>query len=217
MSSNKIPLFSDTSPGWYFKGSQQSLAVDSSAGINEYVFGRTTPDNKFIVASGLVDQNGVVKMTGAGKFKTTKPKTGKPKTGKPKTLKPKTLKPKTLKPKVVKPKVVKPKVVKPKVVKPKVVKPKVVKPKVVKPKVVKPKVVKPKVVKPKTSKLNKKYGGDDTNKFSNIKGTNDFSIQVCPKCGNMSQTYCKITKGYLVSKYGKCICPACKNIFNGVF
>jgi len=197
MSSNKIPLFSDTSPGWYFKGSKQSLAVDSSAGINEYVFGRTTPDNKFIVASGLVDQNGVVKMTGAGKSKTIKPKTVKPKTTKPKTLKPKTLKPKTTKPKTLKPKTTKPKTLKPKTVK--------------------PKVVKPKVVKPKTSKLNKKYGGDDTNKFSNIKGNNDFSIQVCPKCGNISQTYCKITKGYLVSKYGKCICPVCKNIFNGTF
>jgi hypothetical protein len=112
--------------------------------------------------------------------------------------------------KVVKPKIVKPKVVKPKIVKPKIVKPKVVKPKVVKPKVVKPKIVKPKVVKPKTSKLSKKYGGD---KNKNIQ----FSIQSCPKCGNLSQTTCEMKKGMVYGQSGTCTCPKCKHIFKGLF
>ena len=176
MSSNKIPLFSDTSPGWYFHGEKEPLAVDSSVGINEYTFGRTTPDNKFIVATGLVDQNGVVKMTGAGKSKIVKPKTVKPKILKPKTVKPKTVKPKTVKPKTVK-----------------------------------PKVVKPKVVKPKISKLSKKYGGE--NNVKNIQ----FSIQICPKCNNISQTGCEMSKGYLYGQYGKCKCPICHHVFDGEF
>jgi hypothetical protein len=62
-----IPLISETSGAWHKSGEPQDLAVDTNVGINEYVFGRTTPDNKFIVSTGLVDTNLGVKMVGSGK------------------------------------------------------------------------------------------------------------------------------------------------------
>jgi hypothetical protein len=56
MSAERIPLYAQTSYDWYnkFQENNKPYAVSSSVGINEYTFGRTTPDNKFIVASGLV-------------------------------------------------------------------------------------------------------------------------------------------------------------------
>jgi len=54
--SEKIPLYTLTSYDWYnkFQQNNKPYAVNTDVGINEYTFGRTTPDNKFIVASGLV-------------------------------------------------------------------------------------------------------------------------------------------------------------------
>ena len=54
--SEKIPLYTLTSYDWYNKVQQNNkpYAVNTDVGINEYTFGRTTPDNKFIVATGLV-------------------------------------------------------------------------------------------------------------------------------------------------------------------
>jgi hypothetical protein len=67
-----IRLYDDYSQDWHYPGTPQSnipYAIDSSAGINEYQFGRTTPDNKFIVATGLVKNNVGIEMTGGGKKK----------------------------------------------------------------------------------------------------------------------------------------------------
>ena len=67
-----IRLYDDYSKDWYYPGTPESqipYAIDSSAGINEYQFGRTTPDNKFIVATGLVKNNVGIEMTGGKKKK----------------------------------------------------------------------------------------------------------------------------------------------------
>jgi len=71
-----IRLYNDYSKDWHYPNTlQQNIpyAIDSSAGINEYQFGRTTPDNNFIVASSLVKTNVGIEMTGGTKKK-TKPK-----------------------------------------------------------------------------------------------------------------------------------------------
>jgi uncharacterized Rmd1/YagE family protein len=49
-----------------------SYAVDLNVGVNEYIFGRTTPNNKFVVSTGLVNKPFGVEMTGAGKTKQKK-------------------------------------------------------------------------------------------------------------------------------------------------
>ena len=67
-----IRLYDDYSKDWHYPGTPESqipYAIDSSAGINEYQFGRTTPDNKFIVATGLVKNNVGIEMTGGKKKK----------------------------------------------------------------------------------------------------------------------------------------------------
>ena len=67
-----IRLYDDYSKDWHYPGTPESqipYAIDSSAGINEYQFGRTTPDNNFIVASGLVKNNVGIEMTGGKKKK----------------------------------------------------------------------------------------------------------------------------------------------------
>jgi hypothetical protein len=84
-----IRLYDDYSKDWYYPGTPESqipYAIDSSAGINEYQFGRTTPDNKFIVASGLVKNNVGIEMTG-GKKKKPKSKSSSAKKSKPSTTK----------------------------------------------------------------------------------------------------------------------------------
>ena len=48
-----IPLYTLTSSDWHNQGMPPSYAVNLDVGINEYIFGRTTPDNKFVVATGL--------------------------------------------------------------------------------------------------------------------------------------------------------------------
>jgi hypothetical protein len=87
--SSCIPTQIDSSPGWHYRGQKIDYAVDATAGINDYVFGRTTPDNNFIVASGLAKLDGQIEMTGAGKAKAKKPKAKKPKAKKPTAKKPK--------------------------------------------------------------------------------------------------------------------------------
>ena len=62
-----MPLYTDTSKDWYNKGSIPNLAVNLDIGMNEYTFGRTTPDNKFIVATGLVLKPNGVEMIGGKK------------------------------------------------------------------------------------------------------------------------------------------------------
>ena len=67
-----IRLYDDYSKDWHYPGTPESqipYAIDSSAGINEYQFGRTTPDNKFIVSTGLVKNNVGIEMTGGKKKK----------------------------------------------------------------------------------------------------------------------------------------------------
>jgi len=63
---NDIPLYSVTSQDWYSLNNIQNKAVNLDVGINEYIFGRTTPDNKFIVATGLINENNNIRMIGAG-------------------------------------------------------------------------------------------------------------------------------------------------------
>lgn len=62
-----MPLFSDTSKDWHNAGTVPNLAVNLDVGINEYTFGRTTPDNNFIVATGLVKKPFGVEMIGGSK------------------------------------------------------------------------------------------------------------------------------------------------------
>ena len=72
--SDNIPLYSDTSTDWHMKGKPSNLAVDLNVGINEYQFGRPTPDNKFVVSTGLVNKPFGVEMVGSGKKKIKKAK-----------------------------------------------------------------------------------------------------------------------------------------------
>lgn len=53
---SKIPLYTQTTYDWHCHKKQmpKPYAVDLNVGTNEYVFGRVTPDNKFIVTTGLV-------------------------------------------------------------------------------------------------------------------------------------------------------------------
>ena len=64
-----MQLFTDTSKDWYNQGSVPNLAVNLDVGINEYMFGRTTPNNNFIVATGLVKKPYGVEMIGGAKSK----------------------------------------------------------------------------------------------------------------------------------------------------
>ena len=61
-----IPLYSQTSNDWGNKG-ESNYAVNLDVGINEYVFSRTTPNNDFIVSTGLVNDALGIKMVGGGK------------------------------------------------------------------------------------------------------------------------------------------------------
>lgn len=71
--SSPIHTFVDYSQDWHNANAKNiPYAVDSSAGINEYIFGRTTPDNQFIVATGLVQNKDGIEMTGGKKRKGAK-------------------------------------------------------------------------------------------------------------------------------------------------
>ena len=63
----RIATYAQYSPDWYDIGERRPFAVDATVGINEYQFGRTTPDNKFVVASGLVGNDTGLLMTGGKK------------------------------------------------------------------------------------------------------------------------------------------------------
>ena len=54
---SNIPLYTQTSYDWHCNKNQPNkpYAVDLNVGTNEYIFGRTTPDNKFIVSTGLIN------------------------------------------------------------------------------------------------------------------------------------------------------------------
>jgi hypothetical protein len=63
-SNQDIPLPTLTSLDWHNKGQQPiPYTADTSVGINEYQFGRTTPNNEFIVSSGLVLGKDGLEMT----------------------------------------------------------------------------------------------------------------------------------------------------------
>lgn len=72
-----MQLYSDTSKDWHNKGSIPNLAVNLDVGINEYTFGRTTPNNNFIVSTGLVKKPYGVEMIGGSKKKVVDEKKSK--------------------------------------------------------------------------------------------------------------------------------------------
>jgi hypothetical protein len=73
--SDPIPTYVDYSQGWHYANEENiPYAVDSSIGINEYQFGRLTPDNDFIVASGVVKNDTGIELTGGAKKKVKKVK-----------------------------------------------------------------------------------------------------------------------------------------------
>jgi len=69
---DNIPLYSQTTNDWHYANKPADYAVNLDVGYNEYIFGRTTPDNKFVVSTGLVSDSHGVRMVG-GKLK-AKPK-----------------------------------------------------------------------------------------------------------------------------------------------
>ena len=94
-----MPLYTVTSKDWANPEQPHPYAVNLDVGINEYTFGRTTPDNKFVVSTGLVNDDYGIRMTGAGLTKKTK----KPVVKKPVDKKPVVKKPVAKKPVVKKP------------------------------------------------------------------------------------------------------------------
>ena len=65
-----IKTMVDATPGWYEPGTpnnQKPITVDLNALINDHVFGRTTPDNKFVVASDIVKTPSGIQMIGGAK------------------------------------------------------------------------------------------------------------------------------------------------------
>lgn len=87
-----MPLYTTTSPDWHDPQQPSPFAVDLDVGINEYTFGRTTPDNKFVVASGLVNNPEGIEMVGGKKSTTKNKKVKKTTTEKKKVKKPTTKK-----------------------------------------------------------------------------------------------------------------------------
>jgi len=65
--SQYIPLYSQTSNGWKDLGENNNYAVNLDVGINEYTFSRPTPNNDFIVSTGLVNDNLGIQMVGGVK------------------------------------------------------------------------------------------------------------------------------------------------------
>ena len=64
-----IPTYTETSPGWHNAYSHSPYAVDLNVGVNEYTFSRPTPDNKFVVSTGLINTQSGVEMIGGKKSK----------------------------------------------------------------------------------------------------------------------------------------------------
>ena len=70
LSNDNIPLYTESSPDWTKTGNAPPpYAVGIEVGMNEYTFGRTTPDNKFVVASGLERNPHGIEMIGGKKSK----------------------------------------------------------------------------------------------------------------------------------------------------
>ena len=64
-----IPTYTLTTQDWHLSNQVPPYAVDLNAGINSYVFGRTTPNNDFVVATGLVNNCNGIEMVGGKKKK----------------------------------------------------------------------------------------------------------------------------------------------------
>ncbi len=100
-SNDNIPLYTESSPDWTKTGNAPPpFAVGLEVGVNEYIFGRTTPDNKFVVASGLERNPHGIEMIG-GKKKVVSKSTPKKTTDKKKIVSKSTPKKTTDKKKVV--------------------------------------------------------------------------------------------------------------------
>ena len=77
----KIPVNTQTSSSWNtyddIDNGNRNIAVDINAGVNEYIFGRTTPDNHFMLASNLDMKNAKsmenIPMVGGKSKKIVKP------------------------------------------------------------------------------------------------------------------------------------------------
>jgi hypothetical protein len=72
-----IPTYTLTTQDWHLSNQVPPYAVDLNAGINSYVFGRTTPNNDFVVATGLVNNCNGIEMVGGKKKKSLKKKSVK--------------------------------------------------------------------------------------------------------------------------------------------
>ena len=77
---SNIPLYVQSSHDWHCNKNQnpKPFAVDLNAGTNEYIFGRVTPNNKFIVSTGLVKTPSKygIEMVGGKKSKSKKQSKG---------------------------------------------------------------------------------------------------------------------------------------------
>ena len=83
---SRIPLYTQTSYDWHCNKNQnpKPYAVDLNVGTNEYIFGRVTPDNKFIVSTGLINDPKPygIQMVGGKKSKSKSKSTSKSKSKK---------------------------------------------------------------------------------------------------------------------------------------
>lgn len=72
-SNDNIPLYTESSPDWTKTGhASPPFAVGMEVGVNQYTFGRTTPDNQFIVATGLNRNPHGIEMIGGKKKSSVK-------------------------------------------------------------------------------------------------------------------------------------------------
>ena len=73
-SNQEIPLFVDSSPGWTDANNRnvENISTDISAGMQEYIFGRTFGPSDFGIGSGIVADSNHVLLTGAGNLKIKK-------------------------------------------------------------------------------------------------------------------------------------------------
>ena len=80
---SKIPLYTQTTHDWHCNKNQPNkpYAVDLNVGTNEYIFGRVTPNNQFIVSTGLVNNPKPygIQMVGGKKSKSKTKSKAKPK------------------------------------------------------------------------------------------------------------------------------------------
>ena len=86
---SKIPLYTQTSHDWHCNKNQPNkpYAVDLNVGTNEYIFGRVTPNNQFIVSTGLINDPKPYGIQMVGGKKKSKPKSNPKSKSKTKTKK----------------------------------------------------------------------------------------------------------------------------------